>query len=249
MVTMQLFCVPHAGGSATAFLRWRRELPAGIDVVPVELAGRGTRVDERPLGDATAAGADVATQILAQRRVDVPYAIWGHSMGSLVAYEAYCSLRERTDDLPAHLVVSGRSAPHVPIESKDIHAIANDDAFIAAVDSYGGGTKEALAEPALRALFLPVLRADFRLSETYAWSPRAAIDCPLTVVNGDDDRSIDRPRVDAWRELAGSDIAFRGAAGGHFFLYQNPGIARTVLADVQSAVYRRTNELIGKGEQ
>ncbi|WP_255577295.1 thioesterase II family protein [Cryobacterium sp. 1639] len=246
---MQLFCLPHAGGSATAFLRWRPELPADVEVLPIELAGRGTRHDERPAIDAASAGADAAMRILAQRRPGVPYAIWGHSMGSLVAYEALSSLRERTDDLPGHLIVSGRSAPHIPLKSNDIHKIANDDAFIAAVDTYGGGTKEALAEPSLRALFLPVLRADFQLSETYAWAQRAAVDCPITVVNGVDDLSIDRPGVDAWRELAATGIDFRSAPGGHFFLYQNQDIVRSVVADVSAALQRRRIELIGKGTQ
>lgn len=246
---MQLFCVPHAGGSATAFLRWRRELPSEVEVLPIELAGRGTRVDEPPAVDAGTAGADVATHILAQRRPEVPYAIWGHSMGSLIAYEAYSSLRERTDDVPGHLVLSGRSAAHVPLASRDIHAIANDDAFIAAVDSYGGGTKEALAEPSLRELFLPVLRADFQLSETYSWVPRDPISCPVMIVNGADDLSVDLARTQDWRELAGSDIEFRSAAGDHFFLYQNPDIVRSVLAAVRTALQRRNNELIGKGTQ
>jgi len=89
-----------------------------------------------------------------------------------------------------------------------------------------------------------VLRADFQLSETYAWEPRPALDCPITVVNGTDDRSIDPLLVDAWREVAASSIDFRSAAGGHFFLYQNQDIVRSVVAEVRSALKRRISELI-----
>ncbi|MEV0648305.1 alpha/beta fold hydrolase [Phytomonospora sp. NPDC050363] len=237
MSDMQLFCVPHAGGSATAFLRWRRQLPAGIEVLPVELAGRGPRIADSLVVDARPAGADVAERILAERRPGVPYAIWGHSMGSLIAYEAYYELRERTTDLPGHMIFSGRCAPHSKQKISELHKIADDDAFIAALDVYGGGTKEALADPGLRELFLPVLRADFELSETYRWTARADdIHCDVTVVNGRDDQSVEAARLPEWHELVAGRVDFRTAEGDHFFLHTNQQIVHSVVSDVHSAL-------------
>ncbi|HEY1176778.1 MAG TPA: alpha/beta fold hydrolase [Phytomonospora sp.] len=235
MTATQLFCVPHAGGSATAFYKWRRQLPAGIDVQPIELPGRGPRLGEPLVTDAVAAGADVAEHILALRRPGVPYAIWGHSMGTLIAYEAYYALRERTADLPGHLVFSGRQAPHADRETTELHKIADDDAFIAALEIYGGGTREALADPGLRELFLPVLRADFTLSETYEWTPRTAdVHCPMTVVNGRRDSTVDHTRLSSWDELTSAGVDHRTAEGDHFFLYTDQPLVNSVAADVHA---------------
>lgn len=248
MTTMQLFCVPHAGGSANAFMPWRKLLPAEVDVRPIELAGRGPRLGEPPAVDARVAAADVAQKILAERRDDVPYAIWGHSMGALIAYETYYAIAERTGDLPGHMVFSGRTAPHSPREATDLYRIADDDAFIAAVESYGGGTQDALRDPDLRALFLPVLRADFELSESYRWTPREdRMSCPVTVVNGDRDDSFDTGRLADWSELAAGPVDHRTAEGNHFFLYANQGIVRSVIDDVRAALAGNTAAAVAIG--
>lgn len=232
---MQLFCVPHAGGSASAFMRWRRFLPTDVDLVPVELPGRGVRMGEKPLTDARSAAADVARHIQDHRRRELPYAVWGHSMGSLIAFEAYHALDHQ--DRPDHMILSGRTAPHTDGRRSTLHRIGNDDAFIAAVDSYGGGTKEALAEPQLRELMLPILRADFELSETYQWSPKdETMSCPVTVVNGRQDTSVTHQRMHAWQELASQEIDFRVVEGDHFFLYTHQQPVETVVAGVRYAL-------------
>lgn len=244
-MSMQLFCVPHAGGSASSFLRWRRILSPEIEVVPIELAGRGGRLGERLAVDARVAAADVATQILSQRRSAVPYTIWGHSMGSLIAYEAYYELCRQTDDVPGHLVFSGRTPPHVRLSKFDIFRIPNDDSFIAAVDSYGGGTKQAMEESGLREIFLPVLRADFELSESYEWSPKETpINCGVSIVNGNQDASVDLDRVGEWKDLVDGPVSLRSADGDHFFLYSNNSIVSSVVKDVHSALmYAKVNTL------
>lgn len=239
MRTMQLFCVPHAGGSATSYLRWRKQLPADVDVQPIELPGRGPRIGQPLLTSAYAAGADVAERILEARTPGVPYAIWGHSMGALIAYEAYHALAGGTSDTPGHMVFSGRSAPHSERAETDLYRIADDDAFIAAVESYGGGTQDALRDPGLRELFLPVLRADFELSESYRWTPREErIACPVTIVNGAQDASFDVSRLTDWAELAAGDVRFRVVPGNHFFLHTNQQAVHSVAGEVRESLTR-----------
>lgn len=234
MMTMQVFCVPHAGGSATAFLRWRRFVGCDVEITPIELAGRGGRIDEPPFRRADDAGNDVAAQILKHRQPGVPYAVWGHSMGSLISYEAYFALQELTVDLPEHLIFSGRTPPHLPLRKSNLHTIPNDDSFIAAVDSYGGGTREALADPGIRELYLPILRADFELSEKYVWKPRQGlIESRVSVINGARDLSINHPQISEWQELVAPQVDFRITPGDHFFLFANDEGVRQMLCDLQ----------------
>lgn len=239
MTELQLFCVPFAGGSSASYYRWRRFLPEAITVVPVELAGRGRRIQETPLEDAYTAAEDVAAQILAQRVPGTPYALWGHSMGALLAYEAYFALSSRTADLPEHMVFTGRGAPQGARRKTSFHTIADDDDFIAAIETYGGSTEEALADPELRRLFLPILRADFKLSETYAWRPRGTrIQCDITVANGRDDMSVAASPMREWAQTTTRGTQLVETPGGHFFLFEHNHVVSDVVASVLSAVRR-----------
>ena len=48
---LRLLCLPCAGASATMYLRWKRHLPAWIEIYPVELPGRGERLGEPLIDD------------------------------------------------------------------------------------------------------------------------------------------------------------------------------------------------------
>ncbi|MDF2805175.1 MAG: hypothetical protein K0S43_121 [Cellulosimicrobium sp.] len=244
-----LFCIPYAGGSASVFLKWKRPLQDLVEVVPIELAGRGARMAEPTVSSAREHGEDVAGAIAA-RLADEPdraYVIWAHSMGTLVAYEAYHALRrrrerERTLELPAHMVLSGRTPPHVPVTKTEYHRF-DDERFIDAVDSYGGGTASVLrSSPELRELFLPILRADFRVSETYEWTdPGVRIASALTVLNGGADRSIDHALLDRWQELAERPVTHRTVGGGHFFPFDQDDIVRETVHAVVSSMPTRAS--------
>ncbi len=221
MTRLQLFCIPHAGGSSAPYYRWRRIMPEDVLVTPIELAGHGRRLSEDLFDDAYAAARDVAHQIQAHRDPSVPYAIWGHSMGSLLAYEAYFVFREWGAVLPLHIVFSGRGAPQNTGTRTKYSAILDDEQFIAAIQGYGGSTREALAAPELRKLFLPVLRADFKLCEGYTWRPRHhRMACDITVVNGRDDPSVNPAAVTEWARLSSGRTRFLEAPGDHFFCFQ-----------------------------
>lgn len=237
-----LFCVPYAGGSAAFYMKWKRPLQDLVEVVPIELAGRGTRIVEPTLTSAREHGEDVADAIAA-RIADEPdreYIIWAHSMGTLVTYEAYHALRRRREreqalPLPAHIVFSGRTPPHIPVTKTEYHGL-DDERFIDAVDTYGAGTAAVLrSSPELLELFLPILRADFRVSETFEWMDHGAlIESDVTVLNGVDDPSISHALLGRWQELVARPINDRRVGGGHFFLEQDDIVRETVHAVVTS---------------
>ena len=250
-----LFCTPHAGGSAGVFMRWRKPLADLVTVVPLELPGRGSRIGEALVDDAVECGEDAAASIreyLAQHATDdQEYIILGHSMGSLVAYETYQALSRRHPGtaerpwMPRHMIFPGRPSPHRTTSTTQYHRIADDDEFIDAIDQYGGGTASALrASEELREMFLPVLRADFKLSETYVWDDdRAPVSCSATILNGSDDRSVSREGAAQWEELITGEVEHEFRPGGHFFLYEDDAAARDVTTAAVNRIARKHDNL------
>ena len=227
-----------------------------VEVVPLELAGRGSRMQEPIMTSAREHGEDVAAAIdshLGASEGD-DYFIWSHSMGTLIAYETYHALRRRRESqteptraLPAHMVFSGRTPPHISVIKTDYYRLG-DEEFIDAVDTYGGGTAAILrASDELRELFLPILRADFEVSETYQWSnPGAAIDCPVTVLNGAEDPSLSLDLLSRWQDLVIPPITDRRVPGGHFFIFEQDDLVRETVHAAVAAVHLQTPSLTGK---
>ena len=111
MKSIKLFCIPYSGGSADIYYKWKKELDSSIELCPIEIAGRGRRMNEPFYETVAEAAEDISSRILTQIDDDTQYAIFGHSMGALLAYETYFSLMEKCSKEPEHIFFSGRKAP------------------------------------------------------------------------------------------------------------------------------------------
>lgn len=167
---MQLLRLSHAGGSAMAYARWRRLLPAAIKVVPVELPGRGARMDEPFATDPHRLARALAGEL--GSRLAKPYALFGHSLGALIAFELAHALIARGEPAPSLLIASGTEAPSLRDDS-GWRRPRTDAELIAELRAMGGTPEEAFASAELMEAVLPVLRADFLLCGAYAYRPRA----------------------------------------------------------------------------
>ena len=107
--TARLFCLPHAGGTAQTFLRWRKYVPAWIDLCAIELPGRARRIDEPQPRDVDA----VVAEFLDNSRdlLDLPYAVFGHSLGGLLAYQITRTVEETGRPAPVRPYVSATRPP------------------------------------------------------------------------------------------------------------------------------------------
>ena len=212
---MRLFCLPHAGSGAAAFYGWKRKLPATIDVCPVLLPGREARMLERSMEDART----VAEHLMEATRpyLDTPYAIFGHSMGALLAYLWAVTITEAKVRRPVCLFVSGREGAHLPLWHPDLHGLS-DGEFVAELRSRFGGAQGDLLENAeLREVFLPILRADLTVVETYRHGPEAMLQCRVIALAGKDDANVRDEGLEAWRELTAGEFAARRLPGDHFY--------------------------------
>ncbi|MFD7624329.1 thioesterase II family protein, partial [Streptomyces sp. NPDC059802] len=160
---VRLVCFPHAGGGAGLFREWPENLPGEIEVLAARLPARQDRFREPPV-ERMDELADRITEAL-RPYLDLPYAFFGHSLGSDIAYEVARRLERLYGHGPERLFVSGSAAPHVG-DPVDIGAY-DDPALIAEIQRLGAPGTELLNDPELAALLLPSLRADYRLSSAY----------------------------------------------------------------------------------
>lgn len=214
--SLTLLCLPCAGASATMYLRWRRVLPRWIEIVPVELPGRGAR-----LGEPFAIGFDAMVDLLCREQGHVmqgQFALLGHSMGALLAYGMAHRLMGAGQDLPAALIVSGSAAPARRDGSR--LALENDDeGLIADLRKQGGTPEEVLADEELLRITLDVLGADYRVCKSFQYARKPRLPVPIHVWAGRDD-DIGAEHVYAWAEEAGRGMSLDWFDGGHFFIRQ-----------------------------
>lgn len=213
---LRLFCFAHAGGGATAYRLWSAGLPADIEVRAVQLPGRETRLHEPALRRMDAI---VEALVPALRdEFDRPFALFGHSMGAMVASELTHRLAELGLPLPRHLFVSGRRAPRCIEPDAPLHPLP-DTAFIAELNRrYGGIPAEVLAHEELVQLLLPALRADLEALETAARPPRPPLPVPISAYGGLDDSRANRELLEPWRHETQASFRLRMFPGDHFYL-------------------------------
>ncbi|MCP9949839.1 thioesterase domain-containing protein [Actinomadura madurae] len=132
---VRLVCFPHAGGTPSVYRDWDAHVGDRVQVVPVLLPGRSFRLGEPPRREMAPMAADIAAALVGQGLADA-FALFGHSMGALLAYEVACELRDRGAGEPVHLFVSGSRAPH--FYGARIGAELTDDALLAMVRDLGG---------------------------------------------------------------------------------------------------------------
>ncbi|MCX4765827.1 thioesterase domain-containing protein [Streptomyces sp. NBC_01275] len=225
----RLVCFPHAGGTAHLFHGWPAQLPDDVELLAVRYPGRQDRLAE-PCVEDMAELADAVAESLAPY-TGLPLTLFGHSMGSAVAYEVALRLEAR-GVRPAHLLVSGRAAPHRARPAGV--AEGDDEALLATVRSLGDYQAEVYDIPELRELLLPALRADYRLIETYRPERPVPLRTPVTAYSGSDDTSCPMDAVRAWGDLTGPGrFQLRLFPGDHFYLV--PHEARLV-ADIVTRI-------------
>lgn len=210
----RLVCFPHAGGVAGMFRSWPGGLPADIEVVAVQYPGRQDRLGERCVEDMRELADRVTAELLPY--ADLPLALFGHSMGSSVAYEVAARLQEEHGRPPCRLFVSGRCAPHAVAPSA--HHLLDDDALIRHARSLGDYDSKAYDVEELRPLLVPSLRSDYTLIENYRPGIPTVLDAPISACGGDQDPACAADELPTWRELTKQEFEVRIFPGDHFYL-------------------------------
>ncbi|MEU4180381.1 alpha/beta fold hydrolase [Streptomyces sp. NPDC026589] len=211
---LRLLCFPYAGGNARTYIRWQRHLGPDIEVCPMQLPGHGERIGETPRHRWEDLLADLRTRL--PGLADRPIALFGHSLGALLAFECARILVAEHGVQPVRLLVSGHRAPHLPLREKALRHLP-DPEFLARLGERSR-TLRALTDPEFRKLLLPVLRADFTASETYAYAEGQRLTCPVTALGGDRDEDASLPEIADWRRHTTGPFDLAVLGGDHFFI-------------------------------
>ena len=212
---LRLFCFPFAGGAASIFRTWPDQLAPDIEVCPVELPGRGKRLRE-PLFTGILPLIEILTPALLPY-LDIPFAFFGHSLGTIISFELARQLRREKAPSPRHLFISGRRAPQVPPRKRPLHNLPKSE-LIEELRQYNGTPETVLANQELMELFLPILRADFGINENYTYTSEPPLNCPISVFGGLEDTDANSDELNAWRDQTSSTFTIDMFPGGHFFI-------------------------------
>ncbi|MYY03554.1 MULTISPECIES: alpha/beta fold hydrolase [unclassified Streptomyces] len=218
---LSLLVLPHAGGNAHAYGGWREHLPADVRLLIGQYPGRGARYcEELPLSVD-----DLAQPVVDSLPADTgELVVFGHSMGSLVAFEVTRALRA-AGRTPRGLIASACRAPVLPNQCPVHPERLDDDQLVAAIKERGGTDDGILDDPELREIVLPSIRADFAIDDAYrCTAPDARLDCPVAVFGGDADPIVPAEMLGGWSQVTGDEVVPQVLPGDHFYFQQDlPG--------------------------
>lgn len=213
---LRLLCFPHAGAGASAYHGWDTQLQDRLEVLPVRLPGREARSAETPYDDVHKLTSDLANDLTPLWHE--PYALFGHSMGALVAFELARELRRRGVPAPRRLIVSGRTAPQLA-DTRPGWRDLPDAELLDEISRLGGMPDPLLlAAPGLFSQLLRPLRSDITLNESYRYRDEPPLSAPLTVLGGDTDPRASVAELLPWRAQSAAAVDVHVLAGGHFYV-------------------------------
>ena len=234
---MKLFLLGHAGGSPTLYVSRFPALARHLDLVPLDLPGHGRRIDEPLLETVPDMVADLRIGIRPfLQNPNEPYALFGHSMGGLLAFALQLALTaENQHPRRSHLFVSSTCFPGRHHISPDLPTLPDRDLWQRSAAYFSGMSKEVAASEELMALFVPILRAD--LKAVLSWSPPRlqAVDTPLTVIGGETD-IVSREDLQFWQDYTTGSFTLQVLPGNHFHLVEKPRPLEELLLSALGAI-------------
>jgi len=205
---MRLFCFSYAGGGASTFRPWLQHLAPSIELCAVQLPGRENRLREAPLTQIDPI-VDILDQML-PAYFDKPFALFGHSLGAILAFELARALRNRPEARLAHVFVSARIAPQAIDPEPPIYQLPEAQ-FLAKLRQLNGTPAMVFEHEELLEMLMPILRADFALNETYVYRPEPPLD-------GTEDPKVSESELKEWSAQAAGRFALKMFPGDHFFV-------------------------------
>ncbi|WP_254563166.1 thioesterase II family protein [Dyadobacter diqingensis] len=218
MDKITLFCLPFGGGNKFSYRAFQKYFPPFIKVINLEYPGRGGRIGEACLKQSDLLVNDLYDCIT--DKIDLgKYAIYGHSLGGLLAYLLTRKIIEQKRNPPLYLFVTGTSGPSALSRVNSRKFLLPKIDFINEINNYGGSSVEILENADLMDYFEPILRADFQVSETYVYKKEPILDIPITVITGLGEDMEDKD-IKSWQRETSLRVEFLSMPGKHFFIFE-----------------------------
>lgn len=211
---MRLICIPHGGGGPQSYKAWAEQLPDTIEVLALSFPGRGSRHSEAAICSMPQLTDDITEAL--KPYLNKPYALFGHSVGALIAYEVSARIQASELMQPMRLIVSAHDVPERSFSEQPMYRLS-DSVLLDTIAELGLVPDDALQNTELVQFILPALRADFELSETYTYQPRAPLSLPITVTLGANDPLLDENTMQHWKRYTDAAFTLRNYSGDHFY--------------------------------
>ncbi len=231
--SIKLLCFHHAGGSAASYNSWSRALPDWIEVVRVQLPGRDPAGREPRHTRVQTLLPELYPRLVPL--LDRPFALYGHSLGALVAFELARALRAAGEPAPLALFVSGRRAPQMPLALQALHDMP-EHLLIPRLIDLGGIARELADNHKWLSYFLPVMRSDLEISDRYAYTPGEPLACPIFAFKGEADPLVTEAESHAWRAQTSGAFAHAALPGRHFCPPAATALLQAAIAERLSAL-------------
>ncbi|MFF8919425.1 thioesterase II family protein [Streptomyces sp. NPDC015032] len=229
MQQIPLVCVPFAGAGASFFRPWGTLAGDGLKIVPLQPPGREWKLDEEPYRDAAQAATGLLPEVLDEIGDSGRVTLFGHSLGAVLAYELGHRLAATPGIEVVRLIVSGSPGPWSARPDR-ASGLADDD-FLRRVEEFAGYSHEALANPEMRELVLPVLRADVEMHENYLPADDRPLPAPITAVRGRTDELVTTEQAEEWSKATSREFTLTEVDGGHMYLAQSAAPLLRLIAD------------------
>ena len=230
-----LLCFPYSGSGAAIFGSWKQQMFDGVELVAARLPGREGRLREAPLDNVDELVEIYVEEIANSRYCQSPLFLLGCSLGALVAFELARSLQRKGVSV-GYVIVAAAQAPQLQRTTRFIHRLPDQKLLHKLQKKYAAIPQQVLANEEMRQLLMPMLRADTKMFETYAYRPGPKLECPLMALGGTDDKTVTPKSLFAWRDQATS-FRQRTFPGGHYFTKESK-------ASVLQTIERRLRPLL-----
>ena len=231
---MKLFCIPYSGGSANIYSEWKKRFAGLADVITVEYRGHGVLFSEGLYKSISELRDDLMQRYFLNN--NEPFVIYGHSLGSLVAYEITCELKKRNCLMPEHVVFASFRPPHLLGHRKKYTTMSKED-FLERIVQLGNTPREVIENEELREIVYEILYADMKLVDDYVLDGIENIGTSISAFAGMNDHEAPENEINEWSKYTDKDFNIRIFNGDHFFAFKEEG--REQLLDCMESLLRK----------
>lgn len=216
---IKAFLFPFAGGGASVFKEWQGDF-GDIEFIPAHYPGREDRIKEPLIDNINVLVKDIFYAIQPYITDGLPYYFFGHSLGTKIVYELALLIKESPWLCqPSGVIISAGKAPCFHEECPIYHL--NDSEFAREVARFEGTPMAILENKELLKFFLPMLRADFKIDETYVRNDIRKLDCPILGLMGTEDKELTLQELLKWSDYTANIFTYKYITGAHMFLNTN----------------------------
>ena len=228
---IRLFCLPFAGGAATTYRSWQSFLGEQVEVCPIQLPGRENRFREAPFRRMSPLLEALGKVLMPY--LDLPYCVFGHSLGAIIGFEL-CRFLDKRGRAPEILMVSARKPPELPVDVT-LHDKPLSQ-LLGRIRELGSTPNQLLEDPDWLKLLEPLIRADFEIHETYQYQVLPKLRCPLVAFGGLDDSEVSSSQLAAWSQVTDGFFRMQMFSGGHFYINETTSVLHAVKRELDQIV-------------